>query len=249
MVYARVAKGYRPGGPNALPPAPPPNVPATFGADSLVNYEVGVKSQTADGRLQFDVAAFFIEWENIQLLTVVGGFGVNGNAGSAESKGIELSATWLPVDDLVVVIGGAWTDAKLTADTDPLLLGAVSGDRLPYIPELSTSLDVDYTLAPIGDFTPFVGGSWRYVGERDSGFDPANGQKELPSYHVIDLRAGVDRNTWRLQVYAKNLTDERGITNVGGGTSGVSGPAPDEPSPTISVIRPRVIGISLSGKI
>src|SRR5213075_339929 len=40
-VYARVAKGYRPGGPNAVSPLAPPDVPRQFGPDTTINYEIG----------------------------------------------------------------------------------------------------------------------------------------------------------------------------------------------------------------
>jgi outer membrane receptor protein involved in Fe transport len=40
MLYARVATGYRPGGPNTIVPGMPPQVDA----DELTNYELGFKS-------------------------------------------------------------------------------------------------------------------------------------------------------------------------------------------------------------
>src|SRR5262249_29983087 len=58
MVYARVAKGYRPGGPNALPPGIT-NVPLQFDADSLINYEAGVKSDLLDGALSLDADVYY----------------------------------------------------------------------------------------------------------------------------------------------------------------------------------------------
>ena len=61
MVYARVATGYRPGGPNAEPIAPPPGFPKEYGADKTVNFELGVRSTQLDGRLSIDVAAFHAE--------------------------------------------------------------------------------------------------------------------------------------------------------------------------------------------
>src|SRR3546814_1297949 len=48
-IYARVAKGFRPGGPNVLAPGAPPEL-ATYGSDSLISYEIGVKAETEIGR-------------------------------------------------------------------------------------------------------------------------------------------------------------------------------------------------------
>ena len=47
MVFARVATGYRPGGPNAVVP----NVPRDFGSDRVTSYEVGLKGQTLNRAL------------------------------------------------------------------------------------------------------------------------------------------------------------------------------------------------------
>ena len=67
MVYARLATGYRPGGPNALPPAAAGRRAAEYGADKTVNVELGVRSTQLDGRLSIDVAAFHVNWKDIQL--------------------------------------------------------------------------------------------------------------------------------------------------------------------------------------
>src|SRR5205085_1680838 len=56
-VYARVAKGYRPGGPNALSPGAP-NELRTFAPDTTTNYEVGLKTESADHRLSLEVTGF-----------------------------------------------------------------------------------------------------------------------------------------------------------------------------------------------
>ncbi|HWA92187.1 MAG TPA: TonB-dependent receptor [Rhizomicrobium sp.] len=244
IVYARIAKGYRPGGPNALPPLTT-GLPKQFSSDSLINYELGVKTDMLDHRLSLDVDAFYIDWSDIQLLTVVQGFGINGNGGTAVSEGFEWNASWLPVDGLSLRFGGSYTDAHLTSGTDPILVGAKSGDPLPYNPHWSTSLDADYTFDPMGDFTPFLGVSWAYIGERETDFNPG-GRYLLPSYDTVDLRAGVNHDRWSLELYAKNVGDERGVSSLGttiGSAAAVGATA------EASVIRPRVVGISLTGKL
>jgi outer membrane receptor protein involved in Fe transport len=244
LVYARIASGYRPGGPNALPPAPPPGI-ETFDSDTTVNYELGIKTDLLDGRLLLDADVYFIEWTEIQLLTVISGFGVNANGGTAESKGLEFSMAWAPTDQLTIRANAAYTDAYLTADTDPLLIGAVDGDPLPLVPDWSGALDIDYRLASIGGFDPFIGGGWRYYGDRYSAFDPAVGQLPLDAYSTFDLRAGVVHGAWTLQLYAKNVADERGVVAFdSAGTSAASGT-----SPTITVIAPRTVGLVVSGKL
>jgi iron complex outermembrane recepter protein len=245
MLYARVAKGYRPGGPNTLPPPPiPPGVPTTFASDTATNYEVGIKTDLLDSRLLLDATAFFVEWDNIQLLFFIPGFGgANGNGGTAESKGVELAAAWALTDELTLRATAAYVDAYLTADTDPIIIGGVSGDPLPLVPEWSGSLSGEYRFATESVLQPWIGATWRHVGERWSGFDPAFGQIPLESYDVLDVRVGFDHGMWTAQLYAKNLTDERGIVSFTSlNFSSASGTA------SASVITPRTIGLAVTGR-
>jgi outer membrane receptor protein involved in Fe transport len=248
VLYARAAKGYRPGGPNALPPIVPPGVPTFYGADSLINYELGVKTDLLDGQLSIDADVFLINWSDIQLLVVSGGFAVNANGPSARSQGFEWNVTWRPLDELSVVFGGAYTDAHLTADTDPILVGALSGARLPWAPKWNTSLDAEYTFDNVGDVRPFIGGSWRYVGERKSDFGgfvvaPTPNQFDVGSYNRFDARVGVEWDKWTFEVYGKNLNNSKGITGFApSGTTAASGfPIPGN----AALITPRTIGVTV----
>jgi iron complex outermembrane recepter protein len=249
MFYARVATGWRPGGPNVLPPNPPPTVPKTFNPDSLTDYELGVKSTLPDENLSFDADVYDIEWQDIQLLEEVDNFGVNGNGGAANSKGVEANVTWLPIDRLTLNVNGAYSDAHLSDDAP--VVNALKGNPLPNSPKWSASLNGDYTFQPIGDFTPYVGASWHYVGVRGWGFNGPSAtfpaglpEANLPDYNTLDLRVGVDWNKWTLELYGKNLNDAKGISGFSGsGTSIASGLAP-----SATIIQPRIIGIVLRGK-
>lgn len=236
--YARVAKGYRPGGPNIIPPAAPTAVPRQFGSDTTTSYEVGVKAELLDRKLSVELSGFYIDWQNIQLLVDVGGFGVNTNAGGARSKGIEFTATLTPVTGLTLNANGAYVEAELTSAGSPFS-GGVKGDRLPYSPKFSSTVSVEYG-QPLSDSVEgTLGMSWRYTGDRDSGFDPASGQTRLPAYSQVDAHAGVTFNRFRLDAFVRNLTDSRGITNLGTAGSALDGAI------SVAVIRPRSFGLSL----
>jgi iron complex outermembrane recepter protein len=241
MLYARVSNGYRPGGPNVLPPNAPPGTPTTYEKDTTTSYEAGVKSNLFAGHLSLDVAGFLTEWNNVQLLELVNGFAVNGNGGKARSDGVEWDVTLAPLRGLTVAFTGAYTDAKLTSDAPAV--GAVNGDRLPWIPRWSASLDGEYDFRAFGETNAFVGATWTYVGDRESDFTGLVGaQIDVPSYNTVGLRAGLDLNRWRAEVFAKNVGDERGIVNLGGVgmvTGGNRGAV---------IIQPRTVGVALSAK-
>lgn len=240
-IYARVAKGYRPGGPNAVSPLAPAGVPRTFGPDTTTNYEVGVKSETADRRLAFEVTAFLIDWKDIQLLAQVENFGVNTNGGSARSKGIEFNVSARPVRDLSLYANGAYVDAYLTRDA-PALVGGLRGDSLPYNPKFSSTVGADYQhpLSPAA--TGHAGISWHYTGPRRSDFDAAFGQQRLKAFSQIDANLGVDFGRFSVDAFVHNLTDSRGIVNFGTRASAPNGDF------AAAVIQPRTIGISLRAK-
>jgi len=240
-VYARVAKGYRPGGPNALSPLAPAAVPRTFQSDSLIDYQAGVKADLLEKTVSVDASVFYIDWSRIQLLADVSGYGVNANGGSARSDGVEGTVSYAPFAGLSLSANGAYTDATLRSNTG-VLLGGVTGNPLPYSAKWTWALNADYSHALLNDARGFIGGSLRYVGDRKADFDPNIGQVPLPSYVSLDLHLGVDWKNYRAELYAKNLNDARGILSATGYGATPGGAI------QAGVERPRTIGVSLSAK-
>ncbi len=240
-VYVRIATGFRPGGPNVLPPDAPEGTPPTYDSDRLTSYEAGYKMASSDGKFGFDAAAYFLDWEDIQLLAVVNGFGVNANGATAESKGLEFSASVMPADGVTLAFNGAYTDAYLTRDTDPII-GGLNGDPLSYVPEWSFGLDAGYEWDVMGDSTAYVGGNLGYTGDRPAGFDNRDGDGKLRktgSYTTVNLRAGLDMGRWSVELFARNITDEAGINTIADDGSAPNGAV------GLGLIRPRAIGVSV----
>jgi iron complex outermembrane recepter protein len=65
ILYARIASGFRPGGPNFV--LKPGLGNPTFSADTLWNYELGEKYTFLDKKASLDVDIFDIQWKDIQL--------------------------------------------------------------------------------------------------------------------------------------------------------------------------------------
>jgi iron complex outermembrane recepter protein len=247
MAYARIASGYRPGGPNDLPFNAPASVPRSYQADKTTNYELGIRSDLLDKRLSIDVAAFLVDWKQIQLfefIQVAGtpGFGINANGGTARTKGLEWTLGLTPVTGLTFTLTGAYVDAYLTSPAPDA--GGNDGDQLPYVPKWSTSLDGAYTWRAFGDYNAFAGATWSYVGSRFNDFSTTAGatgalepnpRPDLPSYNAVDLRAGLENGRWTFELYGKNVGDTRGIAYyVNSGTPNYGG--------AVSYVQPRTLG-------
>ncbi len=148
---------------------------------------------------------------------MVNNFGINGNGGTAVSKGLELAASVFPASGLALSLNGAYTDAKLTEDTDPVV-GGEDGDPLPYVPEWSFALNADYEWTVKGSTRAYVGGTpglhRRTNGPVRQPGCPTAAFARLDSFVTLDLRAGVYLGRWSVELYGKNLTNEQGVTSA-----------------------------------
>ncbi len=243
MLYARFATGYRPGGPNVVPPAAPPGTPFSYNADKNRSYEAGVKTTFDDGKANLDLGVFYVDWRDIQLFEVVNGYGVNGNGGKGLSEGFEWALTWVPIQGLTLSWNGADTNAALSSDA-PGVHG-VKGDSFPMVPKWSTAVDGEYDWQAWSEANAFVGATFAYQTSMSTDFDSSGGARaRIPGYDTIDLRAGLDfASRTRLEVWAKNVLNTRGITSYGGATA--SQPAFGS---TIGLIQPTTVGVTLSKK-
>ena len=245
-IYGRVATGFRPGGPNVLPPAAPASVPRTYDSDRLTSYEIGLKAggRPAD-KFSLDLAGYYLDWEDIQLFLIVNNFGINGNGGTAASKGFEIAASAFPTSGLTLSVNAAYTDAKLTQDTSASV-GGKDGDPLPYVPDWSFGLNADYEWTVKSRTRTYVGGSLGYTGERPVAFNnrAADGSiRRADSYVSLNLRAGAYHGRWSVELYGKNLTNDLGVTSIG-----TAGPLPNG-ALGLSLTRPRTIGLSVGTRL
>ena len=179
MLYARIASGFVPGGPNDEGFTVP--VPPTYGSSTTVDYEVGLKSSLLDDRLTIDVDAYEIDWQKIQLVAVIGGYGSLANGGTAKSQGVEWNVSYVPVSGLSLDFNGAYDDARLTEDTPASRCRRLkAGQQLPVTPRWQSSASANYERPLFGDYKGFVGINWRYDGSRFAEFEASG-----PRHHIV----------------------------------------------------------------
>jgi iron complex outermembrane recepter protein len=241
LIYVQAAKGFRLGGINeplptagVLGTACPANTPRSFGSDSLWNYELGFKGQTENRRATLNVAAFQIDWDNIQTSQFLPcNFTTVVNAGKARIRGLEGELRLAPVDNLVLSISGSYTDAKLIRVT-PAYTARV-GERLPNVPKLLLNASVDYTIPLANNSDIYVRANIQHQGNSYADFRSQAGSFEVPKNTSADFFAGYRHDPWELSVFVKNVTDERIVTAVD----------IDRNTPiSYSVAAPRTIGIT-----
>jgi outer membrane receptor protein involved in Fe transport len=238
MVYARFASGYRPGGPNynvatfGLPPA--------YDADKTRNYDLGAKGSFLERSLTYDISAFYIDWQDIQLLIIdsQSGAGYYTNASAARSRGVELALEWRSTLGLTLSTAMAWTDAELT-EAFPASSTAYGreGDPLPFTSKFSGNVGVSYDWSMSQAIDAKVGTSVSFVGERKADFTGSPGRQVLPSYSQFDANAELTFGAWTINLFGNNLTDKRGL--LGGGIGSF-------PPYSFNYIQPRTFGVALA---
>ena len=242
-VYFRAASGYRPGGPN--PPAigqdgqVVPGAPLSFQPDKLWSYELGYKADLLQRRLFLEAALFTIRWEDLQLPMAVGVTSLTGNAGKAESNGLELALRYKVNDSFSLDGSLAWTDATLTEDAMGL---GPAGARLPNTAKLSATLNGRYDFQLAGK-RAFAGLGVRSVGQRNAGFDtPVTSVPyfSLAGYTMADLQLGVDVDGWEIGAFVRNLADKRALNSADTNLTAFGGPLRATP------VQPRTIGMNLT---
>jgi len=204
-----------------------------FDDEEASNIELGGKFVFAGGRFELNAAAFFTEFDNLQISIFDGGLGFNvGNAASAEVMGLEFDMRWAATDYLTITGGVAFTDFEFTDFTngqcyfgnppDSVENGIprcdYTGNSNQMVSDTQGNLTFDYR-RPFGNGLEF-GGMFNvfYTSDYDASatYDPALVQD---SYSMLNLRLGIGSETgsWQIAVLAKNLTDEK-ILSFGGDT-------------------------------
>ena len=237
MWYARASKGYRNGGENLLLNPLTGEPFPSFDPDEVWNYELGVKSQWADGRVRFDAAVFMMRWDDIQLpvLDPATNFGFTANVGKAESRGAELRFQWAPNDVFTLTSAGSYVDATLENDVT-LPTGPVeSGVRLPGTPEIQLSNDFAFAW-PVRDQEVTARLTHKYKSDQFN--DLSTSRTRLPGYTTIDASVGIGTDRYNVTLYGRNLGDtdarESQILLSAAG------------DPDVYVVRPREIGLQLN---
>src|SRR5579863_625497 len=231
MIYASWSEGFRPGGINRRGSLPP------YIADFLTNYEFGWKTEWFDHRLRWNGAVFQEDWKDFQF-AILGQNGLTEihNANQAQIRGFESNVEWAATYNLTLSTGISLYKSRLTANycgftdandnpvtdcpagtIDPQTGDAVSGPEAPKGTELPLTAKVKgnitarYVFNAFGNDAYFQAAGF-FEGRRRTDLRILENSLigDMPGYGSVDLSAGMKKDLWSFDVYAKNIFDSRG---------------------------------------
>lgn len=214
MAYATYSEGFKSGG-FTQRIFPPENSLPSFDPEFVTSYEVGFKWDGLDGRLRTNFAAYFTDYEDMQLLvsdfTRLGPF--TTNAGDSEIQGFELEVTWIPADDWMISLTGGLTDAEYTSLLGTVAEGIDTSSDFEHISEWSASLTVlkDIDLGDKGRLTPRLDYSFRSeYGTNNTNINTPQFGLIEPDLDLVNISVRWEHGNEQLSVTlgVDNLTDE-----------------------------------------
>jgi iron complex outermembrane receptor protein len=201
-VYGTFSGGFKAGGFNPASPAGSEK----YGQENTWLFEGGYKSRLLNGRVAFNAALFFIDWNDLQLNVSnpeVPAQLYIANVGSASSLGFELDATARPVPGVDVFGSFGYTNARF-GDGSTALLQDVSDNKIPNTPDFTASMGAQYARTigtagtAYGRADLVVYGAFKYDETNTEGQD---------AYALVNLRGGFRRNIFVFEGWVKNLFD------------------------------------------
>lgn len=225
MVYGSVARGFKSAAFNKSRD-PVADLKANLlvaDPEFVTNYEIGAKTSWMERRLQLNVAAFYMDYEDLQVRTTCIDCGpfpvlILGNAAAATSKGFELELSALATDNLLIAAGVGYSDATYdtfegVTNNRTRMLEDASGNHIPVAPKWTLNVTVQHQ-ARLADGTLTSRLDYSYLDDRYSIQGVLNDSYSfLPSQSLLNARLsyGPHNGNWSLSAWARNLTDNKSL--------------------------------------
>lgn len=254
-LFARVAQGYR--GPSIQGRIATSNVVTTADSETVMSYEVGLKSRLWEGRARLNATAYIYEVTDPQF-TAIGGEGNFNqliNADKGEGYGIEIDGDVYLGAGFSVVGGFAWNHTEIKDNnllvafcganctvTDPIVnVGTtrranINGNPFPQAPEYTANITLNYVHALANGAELFASTDW-VMQKNFNLFLYESVEFQQDTAFEGGLRAGWRSADLGLEAaaYVRNITDEANVIG-----------AIDFNNLTAFVNEPRTYGVQLT---
>lgn len=211
MTYASVSTGFK-------SPASNTSIVVQGGAvatkpETNTNYEVGLKGEAFDRRLQLSTALFYVDYRNFQKTAVNPSSGnvvsrlLNAKAAKIYGADIEINAT--PVDHLTLNVSANYLHTKI--DAPGLFNGAfpLDGSSVAFSPKLTIKGygRYDWDLGSSGILSPYLSFSYRSHSESTPALNPLT---RIPGYGLlaVGVQYAFPKSNVTLDVFADNVTNK-----------------------------------------
>ena len=221
--YASFSHGFKTGGFNLDSTAAVAGADPRFDSETVDAWEIGLKSDLLDRTLRANLAVFYMEMEDFQVLEFTGIQFSTFNVPKVESQGLELELLSSPLDSLDLSLNYTWADAAYPNDCASASAAAqvrnLCGADLTNAPEhvIVAGFNWENQLPGI-DLRAFVNGSVRWEDDRRTSTQPKDVATGVPlakdiqeANAKVNLRLGVENGggNWIVELWANNLFDKQ----------------------------------------
>jgi iron complex outermembrane receptor protein len=173
--------------------------------ETATSWEAGLKGRHLDGRVDWEMAYFHMDFDNLVIRENVGGLPALANAGSERFEGLEAEVNYRIAADLRIAATYARHDATFVDYARLRPDGSVqqlAGNTLEMSPNDLAAAGIVY--APAQGFE--ASAVCNYVGSR---YLNKGNTAVADAYALLDAGVGYRFGRWRVRLDGYNLTDER----------------------------------------
>lgn len=203
LLYGTFAEGFKSGGFN---PPPPPGAAFSLVVDQeeTRSYEAGFKSTFWEDRLRANLAVFYTDYTNPQMLRLdlQSGAQVALNANEARIRGGELEISMIPLPGWELHAAGGYSDATIR-DFDGT--DTFRGNTLPNAPDYTLNVGTRYSRKLWGDLGLLARMDVNFIGRTYFAEDNLISQ---PDYHTVDAMLGLETSRWSASLWGRNIFSE-----------------------------------------
>jgi iron complex outermembrane receptor protein len=215
LVYTSVSRGSRAAGFDAYQGSPGNY---EFDEEELWAFELGSKNTFWDGKARVNAALFYYKFNSMQLEsytnTMMGPMPSIKNVGNPTAFGGELEVAVMPLPGLELFGSTGYTHMRYDTFEDDL--GDHTGNHVPYVPELTYNVGLQYR-SPKGFFVraEVLGATESYLDSTNTGY--------IPEHALVNAKIGWEFDKVEAYIFADNMFDKRyDYVNAFGGPYGVA---------------------------
>ena len=207
-LYGGWSRGFRSGGFNQTGVGAVARTNGILGVNDLFNaevadtWEVGIKSQLLDRRVNLGLSLFDTVSHNGYFFVFLPANSTQnlGNL-NADYKGAEIEVNAKITEHLDVYANAGYTDSKITYLADPKAIG----NQAPLVTRDTFNAGFQYHQPIQADLNGLLRVDYRFIGR--TWWDPYDVTSRNP-VSLVNLRTGVETTRWSLIAWSKNLTDK-----------------------------------------